>query len=114
MHIHVEFIQYPTDANAALGTNITLECVANQPILVWKVNNAQLLDQESFEKFRELELVLDLGETENDGENGSYRTTISIFASVYANNTIEAIVCQAGPNPFNLEDGPTLSFSVYG
>ena len=98
--------------NAALGTNVTLECVANETILVWEINSLQLLDPANIDSALQGGLVLELGTTETVGDN--YRTTITIPASEYVNDTITGIKCQAGPSEFKLEDGPTFNFSVYG
>ena len=104
---HTVFIDYPTDVNAALGTNVTLVCVADQPEIRWQVNNVQLLDS-----FLERGLILEVGPIESQGQYN--RTTITFPASEDVNTTIFSIICQAGPNPFSAEDGDIVTISVYG
>ena len=88
---------------AALGTNVTVECVADQPTLAWSVNFRQLLNPLA---------LLERGETESVGDN--YRSTLTISATELANRTIREIRCQAGQDEFSLSDGPPFTFTVYG
>ena len=97
---------------AALGTNVTVECVADLPTLVWSVNGVQLLDQADFNVFAAQGVTLEVGETESVGDN--YRSTLTIPATEQANRTIREIVCQAGQSEFALSDGPPFTFTVYG
>ena len=97
---------------AALGTNVTVECVADLDTLVWSVNGRQLLDQDAFNVFAAQGVLLEVGETEAEGDN--YRSTLTIPATEQANRSIVEIFCQAGQSEFTLSDGPTFNFTVYG
>ena len=98
---------------AALGTNVTVECVADQPALAWSVNARQLLDQGTFDLFAAQGVILEVGKTESVGDN--YRSTLTIPATELANQTIREILCQAGQDEFSLsENGPPFTFTVYG
>ena len=106
------FLAYPGDVTVALGYTVTLECVADQPSLAWTVNGIQLLDQPALQPFLDAGVIEGIGATER--VEGGNRTTITINATPLANNTISSILCQAGQDEFNLQDGETVSFTVYG
>ena len=98
---------------AALGTNVTVECVADLDTLVWSINGLQLLEQDAFNAFAAQGVLLEVGETEAEGDN--YRSTLTIPATEQANETVREILCQAGTSEFTLDgDGPTSTFTVYG
>lgn len=87
--------------------------MAAQPALAWKVNDLQLLDPNIRNNFLTARLVLEIGGTENIPGEGN-RTTLTIPASVAVNDSIDTIVCQAGPTEFILTDGDIITFTVYG
>ena len=103
---------YPDNVTAPLGSNVTLECVADQPALSWKINNRQLLDESVINDFKVHGFILDIGVTES--VPGGNRTTVTIPATVPVNDSIGSISCQAGPTMFDLGDGGTITFVVYG
>ena len=78
------FLSYPTNVTAPLGSNVTLECVANQPVLdvmFWTLNDIQLVDDRIIQSLTE------------DVSDGTHRTAITLPASVRVNETIDEIVC---------------------
>ena len=97
---------------AALGTIVTVECVADLPALAWSVNGVQLLDQADFNVFAAFGVKVEVGETESVGDN--YRSTLTIPATEQANQTIREIHCRTGQDEFSLKDGPPFTFTVYG
>jgi hypothetical protein len=107
-----EFLVYPENVTAALGTSVTLECVANQPALAWTINDIQLLEETRVSDLIDAGFILGVGETE--AVPGGNRTTLTIPASERVNDSVTGIVCQAGPTLFEVVDGETVSLSVYG
>ena len=102
----------PNITHAPLGSTVTLECVANQPALAWKVNNQQLLHGTVSDELK-VQFGLVVGPTEEVVE-GNYRSTLSFDASVATNTTFNHIICQAGSSEFTLNDGPLVHITVYG
>ena len=98
--------------SAPLGTTVELECEADQPALAWTINGVQLLDQTFIDDLVNLGFVLEVGQIERTSRGN--RTTIIIPATVAVNNSVNVIVCQAGPTEFDLSDGADISFSVFG
>ena len=97
---------------APLGSNVTLECVTNELAVGWKINGLQLLEEARIQDFKDEGLILGVGGPEI--VNGGNRITITIPATVHTSDAISTIVCQAGPDKFQLEDGETITFTVYG
>ena len=106
------FLVYPDNLVAPLGSNVTLECVADQPVLAWEVNGLHLLDPIIIQNFKSAGLILTFGATES--VPGGSRTTITIPATVPVNDSIDSIICSAGPTEFDLADGDIITFTVYG
>ena len=96
---------------APLGSNVTLECVADQPLLVWSINNLQLLDPAIIQRFKDAGIIIEIGATES--VPGGNRITITIPATVTVNATINSIICSAGSTEFDLQDGDIITFTVY-
>ena len=90
---------------------MTVVCIADQRELAWEVNTLQIRSGEDLTVF--MGLVLDVGATQVVGDN-RYQSNITFPASERTNSTIRTIVCRAGPSVFLLEDGETVTFSVYG
>ena len=97
---------------APLGSNVTLECVADQSVLRWVVNGLQLSDSSVIDNVKNAGVIIGIGATES--VPGGNRTTLTIPATIPVNNSIVGISCQAGPTDFGLVDGDTITFTVYG
>ena len=91
---------------------MTLECVANQPALAWKVNEQQLFHGIVSDLLKE-QFGLVVSPTEEVVE-GKYRSTLSFDASLATNTSFNYIICQAGSSEFTLNDGPLVYITVYG
>ena len=94
----VVFLVYPENVTAPLGSNVSLECVTDQSELVWRINNIQLFDESRIEPLQQNGFILEVGGP----------------ATLHVNESIEAILCQAGPTQFDLQNGETITFTVYG
>ena len=103
---------YPSNVTAPLGSNVTLECVADQPVVAWILNDIMLLSQSSVQELQEVGFIVEIGSTET--VPGGSQTTITIPASLLVNDTVKRILCSAGPNKFELNDGPAVAITVYG
>ena len=97
---------------APLGSNVTLECVVNQPILAWSINKLQLLDQTVINNLQENGYLVDISATERVPAGN--KTTITIPATVLVNETVGNISCHAGPTPFHLTSAEIFTITVYG
>ena len=98
---------------AALGSSVTLECVADQPVLGWTINSLQLLEGSPLIQTLENQgFIESFGVTEE--VPGGYRTTITFPASVRVNNTIDRVTCLAGSNDFEIYEGRIVTIVVYG
>ena len=106
------FLVYPDNVTAPLGSNVSLECVTDQPELVWRINDILLFDESAIELLQQNGFILEVGGPE--AVPGGTRITITIPATLHVNDSIEAILCQAGPTQFDLQDGETITFTVYG
>ena len=108
-----EFLVYPSNVTSApLGSTVTLECVAMQPVLVWELNDLQLIGVTLLNVLNE-QFGLVVGPTEEVIE-GTYRSTLSFDASVATNTTFNYIRCLAGSTYFQLFSGPLVYITVYG
>ena len=106
------FLVYPDNVTAPLGSNVSLECVTDQPELVWRINDILLFDESVIEPLQQNGFILEVGGPE--AVPGGTRITITIPATLHVNESIEGISCQAGPTQFDLQDGETITFTVYG
>ena len=104
------FLVYSNNVVARLGSNVTLECVADQPVLAWEVNNLQLLDRSIFNSLKNTGVIIGIGATESIPECS--RTTLTIPATIPVNNSIDSIVYSAGPTEFDLQNGDIITFTV--
>ena len=91
---------------------MTLECAANQSALAWEVNGLQLLDELSIQQVQDAGFILGVGALQSFPEGN--RITITIPATIKVNNSINTILCKAGPTEFDLSDGDSITFTVYG
>ena len=108
-----EFLVYPPNVTRApLGSTVTLECVAMQPVLVWELIDLQLIGVTLLTVLNE-QFGLVVGPTEEVTE-GIYRSTLSFDASVAINTSFNYIQCLAGSTYFQLFSGPLVYITVYG